>query len=87
MPKPRKRVRNYDAGQREDDREDPEPEGGETEDGEIVLAKSEEQIWAGFYASIVSGAAAGNAGDAVDLEILAEEADDMLRLYRDRLGS
>lgn len=69
---------------RDDEDEDEEVVEIEEEEIPIRLADGEAQIWAGFYASIVSGAAAGNHGKPVDLEILAFEADEMLRHFRAR---
>ena len=59
-------------------------EPDEDEEAEIEFDEEEGTIWCGFYNAIVSGAAAGS-GKAIDVAVLAEEADEMLAQYRARL--
>lgn len=73
------------ARRKKEETYEPEPEETEEEETDIELDEDEAIVWVSFYNAIVSGAAAG-AGKAIDVVVLAQEADEMMEQYRARLG-
>jgi hypothetical protein len=47
--------------------------------------QTDAQVWAGFFSSVVCGAAAGSAGELVNVRLCALEADAMFAEYEKRL--
>jgi hypothetical protein len=64
-----------------DDVADPSPEDPPLP---VLLEVEERQVWAGFYSSVMCGAAASCGGELVNAELCALQADDMLREWLKR---